>query len=214
MSEADNRTENPAMTTPAARPTLPQYGALILIGGAVFWAIALVMQIFAGGTETDSLVITVVAFVDIAIGLWALHFVQRERTGLFGVVGAALLSAGFLLFAVLRIVVGLQAGGRDAVDPASSEFFGYAALVALLGALVFGVAIHRAALFPRWSGAALIVGTLAILLVGAAEVPMIVEILAGFLMVVTLVAMAFVVLGQFRYQPPAPPLDANATPQD
>ncbi len=187
--------------TIAYRPSFPQYAALILIAGAVFWAVALVMQAATGVVATDSLVISVVAFLDVALGIWALHLVRSEASGLVGLVGTSLLSVSFLLFAGNAVAAGLAAEGRNPADPSGTTFFGFSALAGLVGALLFAVAVHRVGLFPRWTGAAVIVGMLGTLLVAAAEVAPFVRILASLLLVASFITMAFVVLAQFRSRP-------------
>ena len=75
---------------------------------------------------------------------------------------------------------------------------GLASLIGLLGVLLFAVAIHHKRSFPRWTGVAIIFGTLGSLLVAAFDVVPIIQHLTELLTAVALVMMVLVVLAQFR----------------
>lgn len=180
---------------PQTRQHITQAGGLILIGGGVFWGIAEIMALLAGESTTESLVIASVAFLDIALGIWSVRMAEGDDPGPFTLFGIGALTVGFLLFCVIRITLAIESSGGPAETPADSPLFAAAAMISLLGALTFGVAIVRSGLrLPRWTGAALILGMLVTLMVAAADVPPAIPHLANIVMAITLAAIGVVVL--------------------
>lgn len=179
---------------PQTREHITQAGGLILIGGGVFWGVAEVMALAAGEATVESLVIATVAFLDLAIGIWSVRM-AADDPGPFTLAGIGALTIGFLLFAIIRITLAVENPGGTDLTPADSVLFPIAAVISLLGALTFGVAIVRAALpLPRWTGAALILGMLTTLMVAAADVAPAVAHIANLVMSVTMVAIGLVVV--------------------
>src|SRR5690606_19796528 len=85
---------------PQTREHITQAGGLVLVGGGVFWAIAEIIALGSGESTVESLVISSVAFLDIAVGIWSVRMAQKEGTDPFTLSGIAALTIGFLMFAV------------------------------------------------------------------------------------------------------------------
>lgn len=159
----------------SARPDFSKYGALILVGGTVFWGVSEIMQIFSGGLTIESLVIGGVGLLDMGIGIWGVWIATRNSTGSSALLGTGTLALGFLLLAVVRIITAIDQTHTTlptSYVPAAPIFFGLAALVALIGALIFsGSIIRTTPAIPRWTGAVLIIGMLVALMGAAADIP-------------------------------------------
>ena len=180
---------------PQTRQHITQAGGMILIGGGVFWGIAEIMALVAGESTTESLVIATVAFIDIAVGIWSVRMAEGDDPGPFTMFGIGAMTVGFLMFGVIRVMMAIDSPGGEAGRPADSPIFAVAAMISLLGALTFGVAIVRSGLrLPRWTGAALILGMLVTLMAAAADVPPEIPHLANIVMAITLTAIGVVVL--------------------
>ncbi len=176
------------------KPDFSKYGGLILIGGAVFWGVSEVMQLFSGELAEDAMVIGTVAFADLGIGIWGVWFAFREKAGLFGLLGTAILSVGFLLLGVLRILTAVEQGLQTPTWFPDATLFGVGAVIALLGAILFSGTIIRTSSLPRWTGVVLIIGMLITLMSAAAEIPRAIPHLANLAMVVTFLLVGVIVL--------------------
>ncbi len=139
-----------------------QLSALVGLAAVVFSALYFASDLieFAhGGFSTPQLVLTLVAETAIPFFVIGLYVVQRPRIGPLGLVGAALYAYSFIFFTG-TVVFALVNGTRNwnsLADQLGGWVSIHGALMVLAG-MAFGVAIIRAGVLPRWTGAALIAG--------------------------------------------------------
>ena len=183
----------------SARPDFSKYGALILIGGAVFWGISEIMQLFSGGLTVESLVIGAVGLLDMALGIWGVWIATREHSGSAALLGTGTLAVGFLLLGAVRILTAIYQTHTEVPTSyvsAGPIFVGVAALVTLVGALLFSSTIIRPIpTIPLWTGALIILGMLVTLLSAAADIPFAIPRLVN---IVTAIALAVVAIRVLR----------------
>ena len=135
------------------------FGAIV---GTVLWMASEIFELSGGGFSEISLLITVGAFLLLAIGCWGLHGSQSPERNVLSFSGTLLISLAFAIFAVLTFQL---MTGQASPETIESPLFRIGGILMVLGAVVFGIAVSRAALFPVWTGAAMIVlsiGTVAI----------------------------------------------------
>jgi hypothetical protein len=158
-------------TTPSAHAEAqpvraPTRGLALLIGATAvaFSALYLVsdlIELFQGGFSTLQLSITYAAEAAIPLFVLGLYALQRPRIGRLGLV-AALVYAYTFVFFTSTVVYALVDHTRD-WDALTNRFGAWitvhSALMVIAG-IAFGVAVVRARVLPRWTGAALIGGML------------------------------------------------------
>jgi hypothetical protein len=121
------------------------------------------------------------------VGFTGLYLRQRRQTGALGLAGYLLLSLGYLAMFAIECIVGLVlpiVAGSDpsyvqnvldeAVGGPASGHIGHLHELLLLaglgyaaGGLLFGIAVFRAQVLPRWTGALLAVATTSTLALAA-----------------------------------------------
>ncbi|SDM48707.1 hypothetical protein SAMN05660642_02562 [Geodermatophilus siccatus] len=131
------------------------------IGSSTLYVASDVLELAAGGLFTAQLVVTYLAEAAIPFVLLGLHSVQHREGGWLSLAGAVLYGGAFVGFSA-TVLHPLITGVRDAdeVFAAFGANYDAHAVLALVGGLAFGVAVVRAAVFPRWTGIALIAGLL------------------------------------------------------
>ncbi len=151
--------------------TLHQLSAYSLIGGAVcmagFWILAGVLGSFAGAAVTHSPLwvpsqaLHILAALFTLFGIAGLYAVQREQSGALGLVGFVIATVGTVLFfadglIALAIYPALAEAAPDLLDVTGAMNSGgvliafiLMAATAMIGYVVFGVAVWRAGILPR-----------------------------------------------------------------
>jgi hypothetical protein len=149
---------------PDARRILGADGMAQLIGSAAVAASALyfasdLIELLQGGFSTTQLSLTYVAEAAIPLFVLGLYAMQRPQIGRLGLV-AALAYAYTFIFFTGTVVYALIDRVND-WNALTSKFGAWvtvhSALMVIAG-IAFGVAIVRARVLPRWTGAALILG--------------------------------------------------------
>jgi hypothetical protein len=130
------------------------------------------MELAAGHLYTTQLVVTYLAEAAVPFFMLGLHSVQGRRGGWMSLTGAVLYGAAFVGLSA-TVLYPLVTGDRDPDDvfDAFGTIYDLNAGLALVGGLVFGIAVLRARVFPRWTGLALIGGLLLTALLVAAGFP-------------------------------------------
>jgi hypothetical protein len=143
------------------------------------------------------------------LGLWvltALYLRQRQQAGLLGFVGYVLQSFGIawavgFLFAQVFVLNQL---GPDQTSAAIAGPLGLAALATLvtvtLGAILFGAATIRAAVFPKWAAVLFVAGF--VVAAGAPVLPRLVAAAGEFLISASLLWLGFSLLAAGRQAHP------------
>jgi hypothetical protein len=180
--------------------TLYRLSAYSLMGGAVcmagFWILATVLGSFAGATVTrDPLwlpgqTLHILAALLTIFGILGLYAVQREQTGVLGLVGFVLAIVGTVLFfadglIALAIFPALADAAPDvlAITGAMNSgsvliAFIIMAATAMIGYVVFAVATLRAGILPRAAALLFLLGAILFNL-PPGPVPMIVLAIGG-----------------------------------
>jgi hypothetical protein len=145
---------------------------LAAIGGSVLYVASDVMELIAGGLFTAQLVVTYLAEVSIPFFVIGLHSVQQRQGGWLSLLGALLFGVAFVGFTA-TVLHPLAIGTRDA-DVVFEDFgaiYDVHAGLAFAGGLLFGVAVVRAGVFPRWTGLLLIGGLVVTALLALGGLP-------------------------------------------
>ena len=138
------------------------FGAVALVFSILYF-LSDAIEAVQGGFSTGQLWLTLVAEVAIPFFVIGLYLVQRPRIGRLGAVGAVGYAIAYVFF-VWTVIYPLIHTVPD--FKALSEIFGTwmflgGALMVFAG-LAFGWATIRAGVLPPWTGAALMVGVVAV----------------------------------------------------
>jgi hypothetical protein len=136
----------------------------VLIGGAAvaFSALYLLsdlIELAQGGFSTPQLAITYAAEAAIPLFVVGLFAVQRPRIGALGFVGAVAYAYTFVFFAS-TVVYALVNHTRDwnELKTQLGAWIAVHSVLMVLAGVMFGAAVIRAEVLPRWTGIALIAG--------------------------------------------------------
>lgn len=154
------------------RQQLTAIGVLAIASSSLY-ILSDVMELANGGDlYTAQLVVTYLGEATIPLFIVGLHFAQRPQAGWMSLAGAAMYAVAFVGFSA-TVLYPLVTGDRDP-DRVFEDFGGiydaHAAL-AFAGGLLFGAAVLKARVFPRWTGWALIGGLLLTAVLVAAGAP-------------------------------------------
>jgi len=186
-----------------------------LVGAGAVLAPALhsltdLLEVTNGGFSPGQLALNYAAFVTMPFVIVGLYAVQRPRVGWAGLAGALAYGAAFVYFAGTTT----YALARGTPDYATllRELGGlYTAHGALMvaGGLLFGAAVLRAGVLPRWTGAALMGGVAMNAAVAFLPVPPIVQTAGSALRNVALVGAGLALL-RSRAGSPRPAAERGA----
>jgi hypothetical protein len=136
----------------------------VLIGGAavafsLLYLLSDLVEFAQGGFSTPQLVLTYAAEAAIPLFILGLFAVQRPRIGALGLVGAVTYAYTFVFFTstVLYALVNHSHDWNELTNDLGAWVTFHSALMVLAGCL-FGAAVIRAHVLPRWTGIALIAG--------------------------------------------------------
>jgi len=139
-----------------------RWSGLPLIAGAVLLVAAIVLVAVNPGPSGLLLPVTTSCFLMSALllllALPGFYARQADAAGWLGLAGYGLLQAGVVLFVVLAAPP-LVYPSLSGPIPENAPMF-YLAIALTLGLLLTAVATLRARVFPRWTGALLLAGTL------------------------------------------------------
>ncbi len=164
--------------------TLYRLSGISLLIGSLLLIIGDIPDFFTGNDQTSviftaSALIRLIGAMLIALGLPGMYARFAERVGVLGLIGftgtfffilMAIASETIVAFIFPVLVAhGLLNGGPP---PLGLLIISLAdALLALVGGVLLGIAIIRAAISPRWAGVVLIVGSLPFALGSALDLP-------------------------------------------
>jgi hypothetical protein len=158
-----------------AHPARSGYRPLIGAAAVLFpllYVLSDVLELMAGGLYPAQLWVTYVAEAGVPFFVLGLDAYQQPRAGLLGLLGAVAYGASFVGFSA-TVLYPLVTGVRDAdqVFAAFGPIYTAHAVLALLGGGMFGAAVLRARVYPRWTGAAVIAGLIFSLVLIAFSLP-------------------------------------------
>lgn len=131
--------------------------AWILLAGALVWALSEILELVKGGFTPLNSTASALAFVLIALGVWALW--RQPGQNRIGQSGIATLSIGMVLFAVVAVQVVMSGAVNDAEISDTPIFLAAGGLVSI-GALLLGWWLIATSRFPKWVGIVLVAATL------------------------------------------------------
>lgn len=140
------------------------------IAGSALYVLSDAMELANGGDLfTAQLWVTYLAEASIPFFIVGLAAAQQPRGGWMSLAGAVLYGLAFVGFSA-TVLYPLVTGERDP-DQVFEDFgaiYDAHAALAAVGGTLFGISVLRAAVFPRWTGIALLAGlALTAVLVGA-----------------------------------------------
>lgn len=135
---------------------------LIGLSAVVFSALYLMsdlIELAQGGFSTAQLALTYAAEAAIPLFVIGLYAMQRPWIGRLGFIGAVAYAYSFIFF-TSTVVFALVNGTKDwdALNAQLGWWVTIHGVVMVIAGLAFGLAVIRAGVFPRWSGAALMAG--------------------------------------------------------
>lgn len=130
------------------------YAALAAAG---FWIISELLEIVTGGYSPLIYWLTAAFHFLIAIGIWGVHAGQSNDKNRLSLTAAAITSAGYFIMVYPPIAVSRSAGMTVAQFADANPVFAIAGLCAILGNMLFGIAVLRRKLYPVWTGVALVI---------------------------------------------------------
>jgi hypothetical protein len=136
----------------------------VLTGGAavafsVLYLLSDLIELAQGGFSRPQLALTYAAEAAIPLFVLGLFAVQRPRIGALGLVGAVTYAYTFVFF-TSTVVYALVNHTRD-WNELTTQFGVWVtvhSVLMVLAGVMFGAAVMRAHVLPRWTGAGLIVG--------------------------------------------------------
>ena len=139
-------------------------GLFLIVGLAaivfsVLYFVSDLIELAQGGFSTGQLALTYAAEAAIPLFVIGLYAVQRPRIKQLGLIGAVGYAYSFVFFTG-TVVVALVNHTRDwnALVDRMGPWVGIHGAVMVLSGLAFGLAVIRAGVLPRWTGAALMAG--------------------------------------------------------
>jgi hypothetical protein len=152
---------------------LPLIGWIAVVF-SVLYLVSDLIELFQGGFSTLQLSITYAAEAAIPLFVLGLYAVQRPRIGRLGLV-AALAYAYTFVFFTSTVVYALidHTTDWDALTARFGAWITVHSALMVVSGIAFGVAVVRAGVLPRWTGATLALGmvlmTIATVLPDAAQ---------------------------------------------
>jgi hypothetical protein len=182
--------------------TRPRWGWRRGVGWAavafsvVYW-LSDVLEVVQGDFSTLRLCLTYAGEAAIPLFVVGLYAAQRPRIGNLGLFGAMAYAYSYVFFTT-TVMYALVAGTPN--YHALADVFGVwmtiHGLIMVLGGLAFGVAVIRAAVLPRWTGVALMVGV--VVVAAASAAPNIARTIAATLPATSFAGMGFALIFQAR----------------
>jgi hypothetical protein len=176
---------------------------LVGVAAVAFSAVYLlsdVIELFQGGFSTLRLCLTYAGEAAIPLFVLGLYSAQRPRIARLGLFGAGAYAYSYVFFTA-TVVYALVAGTPN--YQALADVFGpwmvIHGLVMLLGGLMFGLAVARAGVLPRWTGVCLMAGV--VLVSAASGLPTLARTVAESLPAAAFAGMGFALLGERRRLP-------------
>jgi hypothetical protein len=141
--------------------------ALAAVGFTIAYFLSDLIEVVQGDFSTLRLLLTYLGEAAIPLFVMGLYAVQRPRIGRLGLVGAAAFAYSYVFFTgtVIYALIARTPNYR-ALSSVLAGWMTLHGLIMVAGGVCFGLAVVRAGVLPRWSGACLMVG---VLLVAAAS---------------------------------------------
>lgn len=125
--------------------------------GYVAWIGSEIAELLAQGYTPTVFFLTAIYHLLAGLGIWGLYHAQAQYAGKLGLVAASLISLSFLVLVYFPLGA-MQAGLTPPEYASTRPFFQLFGFMNILGFILFGIAIYRARVFPRWTGPVLAIG--------------------------------------------------------
>ena len=167
---------------------------LAAVGFSALYLLSDVIELAHGGFTTGQLVLTYVSEAAVPLFVLGIYAAQRPRIGRLGLLGAVGYAYTFVFF-TSTVVFALVQHTSDwgALKNQMGAWITVHSAVMVVSGLVFGYAVVRAGVLPRWTGALLILGMVS--MVVATALPDVVQTLAAALRDVAFAGMGASLLG-------------------
>jgi hypothetical protein len=155
------------------------------------------IELAQGGFSTGQLALTYAAEAAIPLVVLGLFAVQRPRIGALGLIGAATYAYTFVFFTstVVYAIVNQTHDWNELTTQLGGWIAVHSVLMVLAG-VMFGAAVIRAGVLPRWTGVTLIAGM--VLLAITARLPAAAQTMAAAVRDVAFAGMGAALLGRTR----------------
>lgn len=142
------------------------------VGFSVLYLLSDLLELAQGGFSTPQLLMTYVAEAAIPLFVLGLYAVQRPRIGWPGLLSAVVYAYTFVYFTstVVHALVERTSDWQSLEQRLGVWLTVHSALMVLAG-VGFGIAVIRARVFPRWTGATLIAGMLLMVITSGLPAP-------------------------------------------
>ena len=142
------------------------------VGFSVLYLLSDLLELAQGGFSTPQLLMTYVAEAAIPLFVLGLYAVQRPRIGWPGLVSAVVYAYTFVYF-TSTVVYALAERTSDwqSLEQRLGVWLTVHSVLMLLAGVGFGIAVIRAGVFPRWTGATLIAGMLLMIITSGLPAP-------------------------------------------
>lgn len=175
-------------------------GMTTLIASAMY-ILSDLIELISGGFTEIQLYITYVAFVAIPFFLIGLHAIQLPQTGWLSLLGGLAYGTSFIFYASTAIyaLVNQTNDYTKLVEELGSLYIFHGTLL-VIGGLLFGIAVIKAGVLPKWTGYLLLVGVATSFLLNALSMPALSQVFGSTLRNIAFIGMAISILrneGQF-----------------
>jgi hypothetical protein len=174
--------------------------SLIGVAAAAFSALYLlsdVIELAQGGFSTGQLVLTYISEAAIPLFVIGIYAAQRPSIGRLGLLGAVGYAYTFVFFTSTVVFALVQhTSDWSALENQMGGWIAVHSVLMVVTGLVFGYAVVRAGVLPRWTGALLMLGMLS--MVVASALPAVVQTGAAALRDIAFAGMGAALLGVGR----------------
>lgn len=162
----------------------------VLIAAAACWMLSEVLELAWGGRTALTLWLTAAFHFLFAIGIWGAYAGQAPGKRTLSLIATGMASLGYLLLVYPPLAVASTPSMTITAFMEAHLVFKLAGFLAVLGTVLFGVAILLWKSYPAWTGAALVGCPMIFSAVMLAEGPEPAAILANLVESVALIAIA------------------------
>jgi hypothetical protein len=174
--------------------------SLIGVAAVAFSALYLLsdlIELVQGGFSTAQLVLTYISEAAIPLFVIGIYAAQRPRIGRLGLLGAVGYAYTFVFFTSTVVFALVQhSSDWNALKHQLGAWIAVHSVLMVVTGLVFGYAVVRSGVLPRWTGALLMLGMLS--MVAAAALPDVVQTVAAGMRDIAFAGMGAALLGVGR----------------
>ncbi len=170
---------------------------LVTVISPILHILSDLLEVFGGAFSAEQLWINYIAFVPIPFLMIGLYAIQRPYASWMSLTGAIFYGASFIFFAgtTLYALVSKTEDYSTLVEELGSIYTFHGGLM-VVGGLLFGAAVIRARVLPRWTGWLLILGVSLNLLLRLLALPDLTQIIGSTIRNIAFIGMGITILGK------------------